>query len=63
MSPVHAPDAPGKLGQPVEVMALQAYLTALDSWVRYRKDELDELDAAALSSRDKVRARTTSPTT
>ncbi len=54
MSPVHAPDAPGKLGQPVEVMALQAYLTALDSWVRYRKDELDELDAAALSSRDKV---------
>ena len=50
MSPVHAPDAPGRLGQPVEVMAMQAYLTALDQWVRFRKDELDELDAAALSS-------------
>jgi hypothetical protein len=50
MSPVHAPDAPGRLGEPVEVMAMQAYLTGLDSWVRHRKDELDELDAAALSS-------------
>ena len=50
MSPVHAPDAPGRLGQPVEVMAMQTYLTALDQWVRFRKDELDELDAAALSS-------------
>jgi hypothetical protein len=48
--PVHAPEAPGRLGQAVEVMAMQAYLTDLDSWVRYRKDELDELDAAALSS-------------
>jgi hypothetical protein len=50
MSPVHAPEAPGRLGEPVEVMAMQAYLTDLDSWVRYRRDELDELDAAALSS-------------
>ncbi len=50
MSPVHAPDAPGRLGEPVEVMAMQTYLTALDGWVRYRKDELDELDAAALAS-------------
>jgi hypothetical protein len=50
MSPVHAPEAPGRLGEPVEVMAMQAYLTSLDSWVRYRKDELDELDAAALAS-------------
>ena len=29
---------------------MQTYLTALDQWVRFRKDELDELDAAALSS-------------
>ncbi len=50
MSPVHAPDAPGRLGEPVEVMAMQTYLAGLDSWVRYRKDELDELDAAALAS-------------
>ena len=48
--PVHAPEAPGRLGKAVEVMAMQAYLTELDSWVRYRKDELDELDAATLSS-------------
>jgi hypothetical protein len=53
MSPVHAPEAPGRLGEPVEVMAMQAYLTELDSWVRYRKDELAELDAAALSSRQR----------
>ena len=50
MSPVHAPAAPGRLGEPVEVMAMQAYLTELDAWVRFRKDELDELDAAALAS-------------
>jgi hypothetical protein len=29
---------------------MQTYLAALDSWVRYRKDELAELDAAALAS-------------
>ena len=29
---------------------MQTYLTALDGWVRYRKEELDELDAAALAS-------------
>ena len=50
MSPVRAPDAPGKLGEAVEVMAMQTYLAELDSWVRYRKDELGELDAAALAS-------------
>lgn len=50
MSGAHAPEAPGRLGQPVEVMPMQTYLTALDGWVRFRKDELDELDAAALSS-------------
>ncbi|MEO6510329.1 MAG: hypothetical protein ABIO16_05000 [Nocardioides sp.] len=50
---VHAPVAPGKLGQAVEVMAMQTYLTELDAWVRDRKDELGELDAASLASRDK----------
>ncbi len=50
MSPVHAPVAPGRLGEPVEVVAMQTYLADLDSWVRYRKDELAELDAAALAS-------------
>src|SRR4051794_24924894 len=47
---VHAPVAPGKLGEAVEVMAMQTYLGELDAWVRYRKDELGELDAAALAS-------------
>ncbi len=50
MSPVHAPVAPGTLGEAVEVMPMQTYLGELDAWVRYRKDELDELDAAALAS-------------
>ncbi len=50
---VHAPVAPGKLGEAVEVMAMQTYLGELDAWVRFRKDELDELDAAALASRDR----------
>jgi len=50
VGPLHAPDAPGRLGEPVEVMAMQAYLTALEEWIRVRKDELEELDAAALAS-------------
>ena len=50
----------GEAGEAVEVMAMQTYLTELDSWVRYRKDELDELDAAALVL---AAARTSSPTT
>lgn len=50
MTATHAPQAPGRLGQPVEVLAMQTYLTELDGWVRNRSDELAELDAAALSS-------------
>ncbi|MEI5676641.1 MULTISPECIES: hypothetical protein [unclassified Nocardioides] len=45
-----APTPPGPLGSAPEPAALQAYLHALDEWVRGRKAELDELDAAALAS-------------
>lgn len=45
-----APAPPGPLGSAPEPAALQAYLTDLDAWVRGRKVELDELDAAALAA-------------
>ena len=45
-----APTAPGKLGDAIDPMAAQTYLQALDEWVRGRRTELDELDAAALSA-------------
>ena len=44
-----APNAPGKLGEPVEAVLAQRYLAALESWVRLRRHELDELDAAVLA--------------
>ncbi|WP_244932184.1 hypothetical protein [Nocardioides sp. W7] len=44
-----APTPPGPLGSAPEPAALQAYLSDLDEWVRGRKVELDELDAAALA--------------
>ncbi len=45
-----APTAPGKLGDAIDPMAAQTYLQALDEWVRGRRTELDELDAAALAA-------------
>lgn len=45
---VKAPVAPGRLGQPVEPEEMQAYLQLLDEWLRARRDELDQLDDAAL---------------
>lgn len=41
-----APAAPGKLGQPVDVLAMRRYLDALDTWLRVRRQELDEVDLA-----------------
>jgi len=41
-----APPAPGKLGAPVDVLAMRRYLDALDSWLRFRRQELDEIDTA-----------------
>ncbi|HHU08419.1 MAG TPA: hypothetical protein GXZ60_00120 [Intrasporangiaceae bacterium] len=54
LSSVKAPVAPGRLGEPVDVEAMQAYLQLLDEWLRARKAELLELDAAALGSARKA---------
>lgn len=54
LSSVKAPVAPGRLGEPVDVEAMQAYLQLLDEWLRARKSELLELDAAALGSQRKA---------
>lgn len=45
-----APTAPGRLGQPLTPAEAQAFLMELDDWVRARRLELDELDAAALAA-------------
>ncbi|GAA1522511.1 hypothetical protein GCM10009788_27990 [Nocardioides humi] len=45
-----APTAPGKLGDALEPAAIQAYLAELDTWLRVRRSELDELDQAALGA-------------
>ena len=54
LTSVRAPQAPGRLGAPVEPAEMQGYLQLLDEWLRARKGELDELDAAALSSERKA---------
>ena len=48
LSSVKAPAAPGRLGEPVDVEEMQAYLQLLDEWLRARRDELDQLDDAAM---------------
>lgn len=45
-----APAAPGRLGEAIDPAAIQRYLADLDSWARVRRDELNELDAAALAA-------------
>lgn len=45
-----APTAPGRLGQPLQAAEAQTFLVALDDWVRARRIELDEIDAAALAA-------------
>jgi hypothetical protein len=46
-----APAAPGRLGRPLEPVQVQTYLTELEEWLRGRRAELDEIDAAALTAR------------
>lgn len=50
MSLTAAPLAPGKLGDALEPSDIQVYLGRLDHWLRVRRDELAELDAAALAA-------------
>ncbi|MDQ6522310.1 hypothetical protein RB608_01800 [Nocardioides sp. LHD-245] len=45
-----APTAPGKLGDALDPAAIQTYLGELDTWLRVRRSELDELDQAALGA-------------
>lgn len=45
-----APDAPARLGEPVEPEAMLRYLEALGRWRDRRRAELDDLDRLALAS-------------
>lgn len=45
-----APHAPGRLGDALEPAEIQRYLSELDTWLRVRRTELDELDQAALAA-------------
>jgi DNA repair exonuclease SbcCD ATPase subunit len=45
-----APVAPGSIGSAIEPAKLQVYLGELDDWLRARRTQLDELDAAALAA-------------
>ncbi len=45
-----APQAPGRMGTAIEPALIQVYLGELDDWLRARRTELDELDAAALAA-------------
>lgn len=50
MSLLTAPSAPGALGDRLDPGVVASYLQQLDQWVRDRRRELDELDAAALAA-------------
>lgn len=49
---VIAPEAPARMGEPVEPTAMLRYLEALGSWREGRRRELAELDRLALASPD-----------
>ncbi len=50
MAAIDTPTAPGALGSAPAPAELQTYLTGLEAWVRERRGELDDLDAAALAA-------------
>ena len=50
MSPRTAPNAPGRLGEPVDLMELRTYLIELDGWLDARRGELEALDEAVRTS-------------
>jgi len=49
-----APNAPGKLGTPVEVQDAMTYLGLLGAWIQQRRTELDALDATILTTPDRA---------
>ncbi|WP_028048316.1 hypothetical protein [Cellulomonas sp. URHD0024] len=50
MTTPDAPEAPGRLGEPIPAQELLTYLGGLDAWLAHRRTELDRLDAAAQAS-------------
>ena len=50
MTTPDAPEAPGRLGEPIPAPELLTYLGALEAWLANRRTELDRLDAAAQAS-------------
>lgn len=50
MSPVTAPEAPGRLGEAIDVLQLRSYLIDLDKWLEARRSELEALDVAVQES-------------
>ncbi len=48
----HAPQAPGALGQPVDVLAMRRYLDQLHTWLQLRRAELDEIDQAVQAAKE-----------
>lgn len=50
MSPQTAPEAPGRLGEPVDILQLRSYLIGLDTWLDARRSELESLDEAVRAS-------------
>jgi len=49
-----APNAPGKLGTPLEVQDAMTYLGLLGAWIQQRRTELDALDATILATPDRA---------
>lgn len=49
-----APTAPGRLGQALDPAEVQAYLAGLEQWIRNRRSDLDELDAAAMAAANRA---------
>lgn len=50
MSGVSAPQAPGRLGEAIDVPALRSYLIEVDKWLEARRAELEALDLAVQDS-------------
>ena len=47
MTAPDAPEAPGRLGEPIPAPELLTYLGGLEAWLAHRRTELDRVDAAA----------------
>ena len=45
-----APNAPGRLGEPVDLVEIRSYLIELDSWLDARRGELESFDEAVQAS-------------